>query len=145
MAQPDAPIATLRALRELGVGVALDNFGTGSSSLASLQRLPLATLPIDRNFFQDNAENRAIAGGVTTLAHRLGLDATAEGLRRPVRWRGRATRGALAARTTTSPSRCRPRRSRRAGRRSGASTYPSPGAPRQVAAHAPGSGRTSAR
>ncbi len=80
MERVDETIATMAALRALGVGLALDDFGTGHSSLAYLQRLPLDMLKIDRTFFRDTAENRAIVGAVVGLAHGLGLGVTAEGL-----------------------------------------------------------------
>ncbi len=80
MEQVEAAIQTLTALRVLGTRLALDDFGTGHASLAYLQRLPLDTLKLDRAFFADTPQNRAIVGAVTTLAHGLGLDVTAEGL-----------------------------------------------------------------
>jgi diguanylate cyclase (GGDEF)-like protein/PAS domain S-box-containing protein len=78
--QVEEAIVTMRALRALGVRLALDDFGTGHASLAYLQRLPLDTLKLDRAFFADTPQNRAIVGAVATLAHGLGLDVTAEGL-----------------------------------------------------------------
>jgi len=80
MAQLETSIATLAALRNLGVRLAIDDFGAGYSSLAYLQSLPVDTLKIDRSFFEDVARNRAIVRAVTDLAHGLGLDVTAEGL-----------------------------------------------------------------
>jgi len=78
--QVEEAIATMRALRALGVRLALDDFGTGHASLAYLQRLPLDTLKLDRSFFTDTPQNRAIVGAVATLAHGLALEVIAEGL-----------------------------------------------------------------
>lgn len=80
MEKPTNAIATLRELKALGVRLALDDFGTGHSSLEYLQRLPFDMLKIDRTFFADTVQNRAIVGAVTDLAHGLGLVVTAEGL-----------------------------------------------------------------
>lgn len=80
MAKTEETSATLRTLKEIGVGLAIDDFGTGYSSLAYLQRLPVETLKIDRSFFGDDPSNGAIVRAVTTLAHGLGLEVTAEGL-----------------------------------------------------------------
>jgi len=80
MERPDEAIATLGALKQLGVGLAIDDFGTGYSSLAYLRHLPVDTLKIDRAFFADEARNQAIVGAVADLAHGLGLAVTAEGL-----------------------------------------------------------------
>ncbi len=80
MERIDETLATLRALKALGLHLALDDFGTGHSALAYLRQLPLDTLKIDRGFFAEGPENRAIVQAVTDLAHGLGLDVTAEGL-----------------------------------------------------------------
>jgi len=80
---PDTAIATLRALRKLGVRVALDDFGTGYSSLSYLQKLPVDTLKIDRTFLEglhERGTNAAIVQAAATMAHALGIDVTAEGI-----------------------------------------------------------------
>ncbi|UBV44860.1 EAL domain-containing protein (plasmid) [Deinococcus taeanensis] len=77
----------LMTLRALGVGVALDDFGTGHSSLSLLHQLPLDHLKIDRSFISSDAESSAhtesswaLVDVMVTLAHRLGLRVTAEGV-----------------------------------------------------------------
>jgi diguanylate cyclase (GGDEF)-like protein/PAS domain S-box-containing protein len=79
----DHAIATLRALRELGVRLAIDDFGTGYSSLAYLRQLPIDQLKVDRCFIDGlsvDAEARAIVAAVTGLARALGLTTVAEGV-----------------------------------------------------------------
>ncbi len=73
----------IRALKEIGVAVAVDDFGTGYSSLAHLKRFPLDCLKIDRYFIkdiQDAAVNEAFVGSILTLCQGLHLDAVAEGV-----------------------------------------------------------------
>lgn len=70
-------------LRKAGLHVSIDDFGTGHSSLASLQRLPAAELKIDRAFVTDLADNesaRSIVQAVVQMAHTLGLRVVAEGV-----------------------------------------------------------------
>jgi diguanylate cyclase (GGDEF)-like protein/PAS domain S-box-containing protein len=83
MVDPERAAQTLRTLRKLGVGLALDDFGTGYSSLAHLKRFPFDAVKIDRTFVVDitsNPEDAAIAGAIIAMAHRLGLEAVAEGI-----------------------------------------------------------------
>ena len=80
----DGAIATLNALRQLGVRLALDDFGTGHSSLSYLQRLPVDTLKLDRSFLvgsrRETMRGRAIIPAITALAHALDLTVIAEGI-----------------------------------------------------------------
>ena len=76
-------IRQLSELRVLGVRIAVDDFGTGQSSLAQLQRLPCDELKIDKSFVLDLAEGSAGAEIVritVELGHRLGLRVVAEGV-----------------------------------------------------------------
>ena len=79
----DSVLPALRRICALGVQVAIDDFGVGHSSLASLKRLPLTALKIDRTFIRDVADDaydQAIVGSIVSVAKTLGLHVTAEGL-----------------------------------------------------------------
>ena len=76
-------IASLRAVRALGVRIAIDDFGTGFSSLSYLARLPVHTLKIDRSFVIDmgaGPEGLALVSTIINLAHSMNLNVVAEGV-----------------------------------------------------------------
>jgi CheY-like chemotaxis protein len=86
MRDPEACAKVLRELKLLGVGVSVDDFGTGYSSMASLKKLPVDVLKIDRAFVtgvDGSPEDRAIVAAVVHLAEALDLDVVAEGVERP--------------------------------------------------------------
>jgi EAL domain-containing protein (putative c-di-GMP-specific phosphodiesterase class I) len=73
----------VRQLRALGVRIAMDDFGTGHSSLSALRNLPFDKIKIDRCFIHDllsNHDSRAIIQAVVQLANSLGIKTTAEGI-----------------------------------------------------------------
>ncbi len=73
----------LTQLRALGIGVALDDFGVGYSSLALLGRLPISTLKVDRSFVANvgnNAHDASIAHAIVSLGQGLSLRVVAEGV-----------------------------------------------------------------
>jgi diguanylate cyclase (GGDEF)-like protein/PAS domain S-box-containing protein len=75
--------SALRDLRDLGVQIWLDDFGTGFSSLSYLHRFPVDGLKIDRSFVSQMSQvggNAEIAKTIITLAHSLDMEATAEGV-----------------------------------------------------------------
>lgn len=75
--------STLKALRNIGVRISVDDFGTGFSSLAYLRKFTVDKLKIDRSFISDivhNAEHIAIVQAIVGLANALGLKSVAEGV-----------------------------------------------------------------
>jgi len=80
---PDRVARTLGALKRFDVKIAMDDFGTGYTSLASLQKLPIDVLKIDQSFVAGmlaDADSKAIVGAILSLAEALGMDTTAEGI-----------------------------------------------------------------
>ncbi|MBY6262414.1 EAL domain-containing protein [Azospirillum sp. 412522] len=79
----DHALSVLAALKAMGIRVAVDDFGTGHSSLSYLKRLPITTLKIDRSFINGVPNEREDAGIVSTIiamADMLGLHVVAEGV-----------------------------------------------------------------
>jgi len=76
-------IATLKAIRAVGITIAIDDFGTGFSSLAYLAKLPVDTLKIDISFVSDmttGPQGLALVSTIINLAHALKLKVVAEGV-----------------------------------------------------------------
>ncbi len=83
MDRSDQTLATLHALRRLGVGISMDDFGTGYSSLSYLRSFPFTKIKIDRSFVQSistNPESQAIVQAIVGLGQSLGMAVTAEGI-----------------------------------------------------------------
>jgi EAL domain-containing protein (putative c-di-GMP-specific phosphodiesterase class I) len=83
MHDPEKSAKTLRKLSELGVCIAVDDFGAGYSSLSYLRRFPLDKLKIDRTFIAEIAkcdDDAQIVRAIVSLAHSLRLSVIAEGV-----------------------------------------------------------------
>jgi diguanylate cyclase (GGDEF)-like protein len=86
MQQSEIAASTLKKLKALGVALAIDAFGAGSSELAALRRMPVDRLKIDRALVAEAAGDDSAAsliGGIVELAHALGVAAVAEGVETP--------------------------------------------------------------
>lgn len=87
MDDPDHSISALAALRELGVHLAIDDFGTEYSSLAYLKRFPVDYLKIDRSFVDSLVEtgsaDESLIAAIVAMAKALGISTIAEGVERP--------------------------------------------------------------
>jgi diguanylate cyclase (GGDEF)-like protein len=82
----DAAARELNAARDLGVKIALDDFGIGHSSLLLLRTLPIDAVKVDRSFVRDITRDTtaaALVASVISLATRLGIDVVAEGVETP--------------------------------------------------------------
>jgi len=76
---------TLHGIREMGIDVAIDDFGAGQTSLALLTRIPITRLKLDRSLVaRIDKDERAetIARSIVALAQELGFRVTAEGIER---------------------------------------------------------------
>ncbi|SFC27558.1 PAS domain S-box-containing protein/diguanylate cyclase (GGDEF) domain-containing protein [Marinospirillum celere] len=79
-------VRMLQNLKNMGISLAIDDFGAGYSSLGYLKHLPVDTLKIDKGFVDDLATDvadAAIVQAVISMAHRMGLEVTAEGVEEP--------------------------------------------------------------
>jgi diguanylate cyclase (GGDEF)-like protein/PAS domain S-box-containing protein len=83
MRDPESVVHRLRALKQLGVQIAVDDFGTGYSSLAYLQEFPIDSLKIDRSFvaaLTHSSESSALIHTLVELGRAIGLETIAEGI-----------------------------------------------------------------
>ncbi len=79
---PEATIKKFKRLSEVGIQIAVDDYGIGYSSLSLLKRLPIAIMKIDKSFIEDvdsDLNNQIIVKSSIQLAHNLGLKVIAEG------------------------------------------------------------------
>lgn len=82
-------VRKLEALRNMGVRIALDDFGSGYSSLTYLKKLPITMLKMDKAFIDDitvGGVDAAITGSIIELAHQMGLTVVAEGVETEVQF-----------------------------------------------------------
>ena len=83
MSDRELCVGALERLRSAGVGLALDDYGAGLSSITELYKLPFAEVKIDRELVLDAAHNtraRLVLRSIVRLAHSLSIDVTAEGV-----------------------------------------------------------------
>lgn len=76
-------VEIMNRIRDLGIGLAMDDFGTGHSSLSCLRQFPMQTLKIDRAFLLTLTEKRefsAVVQAIITLADNLNMSVVAEGV-----------------------------------------------------------------
>ncbi|MBE9174358.1 EAL domain-containing protein [Synechocystis salina LEGE 06155] len=83
LCEPGETINRLNQLNDMGIQIAIDDFGVGYSSLSYLKDLPLQILKIDKSFLDDlltREKNQVILQSIIELGHRLGLKIVAEGV-----------------------------------------------------------------
>jgi diguanylate cyclase (GGDEF)-like protein len=78
----ESTLETLHAIKQMGVRISIDDFGTGHSSLKYLQRMPVHTVKIDRAFIKDIGDNDdgTLAKTIIAMAHSMNLNVIAEGI-----------------------------------------------------------------
>jgi len=80
---PEKAIAKLQALRQLGMNISIDDFGTGFSSLSYLKDLPVTTVKIDRSFMKDittDRRDKAVVAAIIAMAKTMDFNVIAEGV-----------------------------------------------------------------
>jgi diguanylate cyclase (GGDEF)-like protein len=79
----DKALVVINRLKELGVRIAVDNFGVGYSSLSMLRQFPLDVIKIDRSFIRDITdadEGKGLAEAIVTMGRKLGMTVVAQGV-----------------------------------------------------------------
>lgn len=90
MSDPEAAVATLTHIRGMGIGLSIDDFGTGASACAYLKNLPVEHVKIDRAFVSDvlsSEHSQHIVRAMLGVIHGLGLKAVAEGVETEAQYR----------------------------------------------------------
>jgi diguanylate cyclase (GGDEF)-like protein len=90
MQNVDHSLKTMARLKDIGVRVALDDYGMGLSSLSSLKRFPIDKLKIDQSYVRglpNDQENVVITTAIISMAHRLNVGVTADGVETVEQWR----------------------------------------------------------
>ncbi|MDH3628940.1 MAG: EAL domain-containing protein [Acidobacteriota bacterium] len=83
MANPEQGSYSMAQLQQMGIGIAMDDFGTGHSSLTHVSVLPISLIKIDQSFVQNCANRKtdaSILNAIVTMGHALGLHVLAEGV-----------------------------------------------------------------
>jgi diguanylate cyclase (GGDEF)-like protein/PAS domain S-box-containing protein len=83
MANPEQSVPLMRRLKDTGVSLSIDDFGTGFSNLSYLKRFPVDRLKIDLSFIREittDPGSLAISEAIITMSHRLNLQVVAEGV-----------------------------------------------------------------
>jgi diguanylate cyclase len=83
MSDEEAAVRTLEALKDLGVNISIDDFGSSESSLGALKRFPLDVLKVDRSFVSglgEEGDDAAIVAAVINMAHALDILTVADGV-----------------------------------------------------------------
>jgi len=83
MDDPASATEILKQLKNMGIGLSIDDFGMGYSSLQYLKRFPIDNLKIDSHFIKDlvtDSEDRAIVSAIITMGHSMHLEVIAEGV-----------------------------------------------------------------
>jgi diguanylate cyclase (GGDEF)-like protein/PAS domain S-box-containing protein len=86
---PERAVRLLAQLKELGVRLVIDDYGTGYSSLNYLKRLPIDAVKIDRSLIRElprDVDAAALSRAVVAMAHSLGISVTAEGVETRDQW-----------------------------------------------------------
>lgn len=82
VADPERSVQLLSRLKEIGVGVAIDNFGTTGFSLSQLKKFPISVLKVDPHFVRDSANtpSKSLVSGIISMAHALNMRVVGKGI-----------------------------------------------------------------